>query len=385
MRQNWSIEKGGFLVLRSLTRVTREGVLASLRFLMLAFLPIAAILLYFVHSDPVWIFVTGAIAVAALADWVRRATEQVAAHAGPAIGGLVTVSFGSIAELLLAFFVLTSSDAAVVRAQIVGSIIGTSLLGLGLAMFAGGMKFERQKFERVGAAGRRSSMLILVMVALLLPEIFDLAAARPGQHHASPIGNEELSLAISVVLLLLYAGGLVYTLVTRRDVFSSEKEVAGGTNWSLTVALAELVGATAAIAFGAEMVAGALQATAQNLGLPLLFLGVVPLALIGTSSDLLAAVTFGRQNRMSLVMSICVGSAIQVALVIAPLLVLASWAIGRPMTLVFSNPLDLFAIAGTVFVVNAISSDGETNWFEGLLLIGVYVLLAMAFFFMGST
>jgi Ca2+:H+ antiporter len=358
--------------------------LASLRFLMLAFLPIAAILLYFVHSDPVWIFVTGAIAVAALADWVRRATEQVAAHAGPAIGGLVTVSFGSIAELLLAFFVLTSSDAAVVRAQIVGSIIGTSLLGLGLAMFAGGMKFERQKFERVGA-GRRSSMLILVMVALLLPEIFDLAAARPGQHHASPIGNEELSLAISVVLLLLYAGGLVYTLVTRRDVFSSEKEVAGGTNWSLTVALAELVGATAAIAFGAEMVAGALQATAQNLGLPLLFLGVVPLALIGTSSDLLAAVTFGRQNRMSLVMSICVGSAIQVALVIAPLLVLASWAIGRPMTLVFSNPLDLFAIAGTVFVVNAISSDGETNWFEGLLLIGVYVLLAMAFFFMGST
>jgi Ca2+:H+ antiporter len=228
-------------------------------------------------------------------------------------------------------------------------------------------------------------MLILVMVALLLPEIFDLAAARPGQHHASPIGNEELSLAISVVLLLLYAGGLVYTLVTRRDVFSSEKEAAGGTNWSLTLALAVLVGATAAIAFGAEMVAGALQATAQNLGLPLLFLGVVPLALIGTSSDLLAAVTFGRQNRMSLVMSICVGSAIQVALVIAPLLVLASWAIGRPMTLVFSNPLDLFAIAGTVFVVNAISSDGETNWFEGLLLIGVYVLLAMAFFFMGST
>jgi Ca2+:H+ antiporter len=365
--------------------VKREGVLVSLRFLMLAFLPVAAILLYFVHSDPVWVFVTGVIAVAALADWVRRATEQVAAHAGPAIGGLVTISFGSIAELLLAFFVLTSSDAAVVRAQIVGSIIGTSLLGLGLAMFAGGMKFERQKFERAGA-GRRSSMLILIMVALLLPAIFNLAAGGPGQHHASPIGNEGLSLAISVVLLLLYAGGLVYTLVTRRDVFSSEKEgTAGGTNWSLTQALAVLVGATAAIAFGAEMVAGALQATARSLGLPLLFLGVVPLALIGTSSDLLAAVTFGRQNRMSLVMSICVGSAIQVALVIAPLLVLASWAIGRPMTLVFSNPLDLFAIAGTVFIVNAISSDGETNWFEGLLLIGVYVLLAMAFFFMGST
>ena len=203
--------------------VAREGVLSLLRLLMLAFLPVAAVLRYLVHSDPVWIFVTGAIAVAALADWVRRATEQVAAHAGPAIGGLVTVSFGSIAELLLAFFVLISSDAAVVRAQIVGSIIGTSLLGLGLAMFAGGMKFERQKFDRAGA-GRRSSMLVLIMVALLLPAIFNLAAGGPGQHHASPISNEGLSLAISVVLLLLYAGGLFYTLVTRRDVFSSETE-----------------------------------------------------------------------------------------------------------------------------------------------------------------
>jgi len=144
-----------------------------------------------------------------------------------------------------------------------------------------------------------------------------------------------------------------------------------------------LVGATGAIAFGAEIVSGAMQATAQSLGAPLLFLGVIPLALIGTSSDLLAAVVFGRQNRMGLVMSICVGSAIQAALVIAPLLVLASWAIDKPMTLVFSDPLDLFAIAGAAWIVNAIASDGETTWFEGLLLVGVYVLLALAFFFTG--
>ena len=154
--------------------------------------------------------------------------------------------------------------------------------------------------------------------------------------------------------------------------------------WSLGFSLAVLVGSTVAIAFGAEIVSGALQATAQSLGLPLLFLGIVPLALIGTSSDLLAAVVFGRQDRMGLVMSICVGSAIQMALVIAPLLVLASWAIGRPMTLVFSDPLELFAIAGTAFIVNAITGDGETTWFEGLLLVGVYVLFAFAFFFMGS-
>lgn len=358
------------------------------RFALLGFLPLAAVLHYFVHGGAIWVFLTGAIAVAVLADWMRRATEQVAAHAGPAIGGLLTISFGSIAELLLALFVLTGSGAAVVRAQITGSIMGTSLLGLGLAMLAGGLKFERQKFNRQ-RAGLLASLLILVVIALLLPAIFDRAGALGARKHALPISDEELSLSVSVVLLLLYAGNLTYTLVTHRDVFSltqneSKHERAGGAKWSLARALCVLVGATGAIAFGAEIVSGALQATALSLGLPLLFLGIVPLALIGTSSDLLAAVVFGRQNRMGLVMSICVGSAIQMALVIAPLLVLVSWAIGRPMTLVFSNPLDLFAIASTAFIVNAIASDGETTWFEGLLLVGVYVLLALAFFFTGS-
>ncbi len=362
-----------------------------IRLLLLAFLPLAVVLHYFVPIGPIFVFITGAIAVAVLADWVRRATEQVAAHAGPAIGGLLTVSFGSIAELLLAFFVLTESGAAVVRAQITGSIIGTSLLGLGVAMVAGGLRFERQSFKRE-RAGLLASMLILVVIALLLPAIFDLAtAARQSRQHAPPISTEHLSLAVSVALLLLYAGNLVYTLVTHRDVFSADKDGDGDgdgdedrATWSLARSLAVLVAATVAIAIGAEIVSGALQATAQTLGLPLLFLGVVPLALIGTSSDLLAAVAFGRQDRMGLVMSICVGSAIQMGLVIAPLLVLASWVIGQPMTLLFSDPLDLFAITGTAFIVNAITADGETTWFEGLLLVGVYVLLALAYFFTGS-
>ena len=351
--------------------------------LLLVFLPVAAGLHYFAPNDPILVFVTGAIAVAVLADWVRQATEQVAAHAGPAIGGLLTVTFGSIAELLLGFFVLMESGPEIVRAQITGSIIGTSLLGLGLAMLAGGLRYERQTFKRE-RAGLLASMLALVVIALLLPAIFDLATgARHGRQYA-PISDEKLSLAVSVVLLLLYAGNLVFTLVTHGDVFVSREEEGGPeAKWSLARSLAVLVGATGAIAFGAEIVSGAMQATAQSLGAPLLFLGVIPLALIGTSSDLLAAVVFGRQNRMGLVMSICVGSAIQAALVIAPLLVLTSWAIDKPMTLVFSDPLDLFAIAGAAWIVNAIASDGETTWFEGLLLVGVYVLLALAFFFTG--
>jgi Ca2+:H+ antiporter len=357
-----------------------------LRLLLLAFLPVAAVLHYVVHVGPVWVFVTGSVAVAVLADWVRRATDQVALHAGPAIGGLLSVSFGSLAELILAFFVLIQSGPAIVRAQITGSIIGTTLFGLGLAMLAGGIRFERQTFRRE-RAGMLASMLVLVVIALLLPAVFDLATgARQGRLHANKVNDEAVSLGVSVVLLLLYAGNMVFTLVTHRNVFASGDEDEEGpqqVEWGLARSLAILIGTTVAIAFGAELVSDALGATAESLGLPLLFLGVIPLALIGTSSDLLAAIVFGRQNRMGLVMSICLGSAIQAALVIAPVLVLVSWAIGRPMTLVFSDPLDLFAIVGTVFIVNAIAGDGETTWFEGLLLVGVYVLFAIAFFFTG--
>jgi Ca2+:H+ antiporter len=353
------------------------------RYLLLLFLPLAAVLHYWLHAGPVWVFATGAIAVAVLADWMRRATEQVAAHAGPAIGGLLTISFGSVAELLLAFFVLADNGAAVVRAQITGSILGTSLFGLGLAMLAGGFNRERQRFKRE-RAGLLASMLILVMIALLLPAVFDIAtAAHKASHHALRISDEQLSVAVSVVLLLLYAGNLVFTLITNRDVFASDEEESGAAEWGMGRAIFVLVVATIATAFGADIVSNALQATGKSLGIPLLFLGVVPLALIGTSSDLFSAVVFARQDRMGLVMSICIGSAVQVALVIAPILVLASWAMGHPMTLVFGNPLDLFAIAGAVFIVNAIAGDGETTWFEGLLLVGVYALLGFAYFFTG--
>jgi Ca2+:H+ antiporter len=360
-----------------------------IRLLLLAFLPIAAALYYLAPVGPIWVFVTGAIAVAVLADWIRQATEQVAVHVGSAIGGLLTISFGSIAELLLAFFVLRESGAGVVRAQISGSILGTTLLGLGLAMVAGGLKRDRQTFKRE-RAGLLASMLILVVIALLLPAVFDaVTAGHNADQNAVWISDEHLSLAVSAVLLLLYVGNLVFTLVTHRDVFAQGDEGDGGggseASWSLARAFAVLVAATLAAALGAEIVSNALEATAKDLGLPILFLGLIPLALIGTSADLFAAIAFARQDRMDLVMSICIGSAIQAALVIAPVLVIASALIGPPMTLVFSDRLQLFAIAGAAFIVNSIAGDGETTWFEGMLLVGVYVLLAFAFFFTGGT
>ncbi len=346
---------------------------------LLLFVPIAPILKYVIGASPVWIFAAGAVGIAVLADWIRRATEQVAKSVGPAIGGLMTVSFGSIAEIILAMFVLATGKAEVVKAQITGSILGTSLLGLGLAIVVGTLGREQLRFKRE-RAGLLSSLLILAVIALLLPAVFDLAQ-RTLSGAPRAIDEEDLSLGVAIVLVALYAANLVYTLVTHRDVFAPDEPRDTKGAWPMAVSISVLIGATALIALEAEEVSGALEATAASLGLSDIFVGVIVLALIGTVSDLFAAAWFARGGKMGLALNICVGSAIQVAMVVAPLLVIASWILGKPITLVFGDPLDLFAIAGTAFIVNAIASDGEATWFEGVLLIGVYVLLGMAFFF----
>ena len=348
----------------------------------LAVVPISLVLHYGLGISPLWDFVIGAIAVAVLADWTRRATEQLAEHAGPTIGGLMNISFGSIAEIVLALFVLVRGHADVVRAQLTGSILGTCLLGLGLAALVGGLKRERQSFDKA-RVGLLSTMLLLVMIALLTPAVVDLTA-RTVTHAANvSLSDEELSLGASILLLLLYGGNLVFTLITHRDAFGGGEE-RGQPSWPLWLSLAVLFGAATLVAVEAEAVSGALEATAESLHLSPLFLGVVVLALVGTGGDLIAAVAFARQDKMGLVMGISIGSAIQIALVVAPLLVLISWAIGHPMTLVFEDPLQLFAIASTAFIVRAIAADGETTWFEGLLLVGVWALFALGFYFVDA-
>jgi Ca2+:H+ antiporter len=346
---------------------------------LLVFVPLSLVLKYVFGASPLVIFATSAFAVAALAEWVRRATDQLANRVGAAVGGLLTISFGSIAELVLAVFVLMRGHAEVVQAQIAGSILATSLFGLGLAIIVGGATRDRQHFKPA-RAGLLSSLLILVVIALLLPAVFDLTGRLSGQTTALEVTDEEVSLGVSAVLLFLYFANLIYTLVTHRDVFSAEQPK-GESDWSLTVSLAVLIAATAAIALESELISAALEGAASTLRLSPMFLGVIVLALVGTAGDLFAASWFAHQDRMGLVLQICIGSAIQVALVLAPLLVIVSWLMGRPMSLVFSNPLHLFAIASTAFIVNSIARDGETTWFEGVLLIGVYGLFGLAFFF----
>jgi Ca2+:H+ antiporter len=225
-----------------------------------------------------------------------------------------------------------------------------------------------------------STLLFLVVIAILLPAVFDLTERTTTRGVDISLIDERLSLGVSVVLLLLYAANLVYTLLTHRDVFAGDAP-GGEAEWSLARALSVMVAGTAAIAVEAELASAALEATSAQLGLSPVFMGVVVLALVGTASDLFAAVVFARQDKMDIVFSMCVGSAIQIALVVAPVLVLASWVIGHPMNLVFASPLDLFAIASAGFIVRAVAADGETTWFEGLLLVGVYLLFALAYYF----
>ncbi len=363
------------------------GLGTALGLLPLLFVPLAAALRYGLHASAPLVFAAGVMGIGGLALWMKRATEHLSVHAGAALGGLINVSLGSLAELVLALFVLARGEVAVVRGQIVGSIIATSLLGLGLAAFLGGIGRERQRFGREAAA-RTATMLVLVVVALLLPAVVDLAQRLQGAGDAARAASDEaLSLATSGVLLVLYGANLAHTLLTRRDPTAGEAEegeAAEEGGWGLGRSLLVLVAATLAVAGVSELVSDALADTADALGLGRVFVGVVALAVVGTSADLFAAVGFARQDRMGLAVSICLGSAVQVALVLAPLLVLLSWALGRPMNLVFGNPLDLFAVVGTTLVVNVIAADGETNWFEGLLLVGVYLLLALGFFFLGG-
>ena len=370
--------------------------------LLLAFLPVSLLLEYVFHAPPLWVFFTATIAIIPLADWLRQATEQIAERVGQTIGGLLNVTFGNLAELIIAIFVLLSGNAVVVKAQITGSIIGNALLGLGLAILIGSVGRQRQKFSWQNA-GQLNSMLVLVTIALLIPALFDYTERLPGFAAGSDLArsdlDERLSLAVAVVLIAAYALNLVYTLVTHKDIFAlddgteegsaegpaeSTAEGAGHAHvapWPVWKAVGVLVGATVLIAWMSEILSGALEATSQTLGLSPFFLGIIVLAVVGNFAEYISGSYFARQGKIGLAINIAVGATIQVALFTAPVLVLISYLIGKPMNLVFGSPLELVAIVAVAITVSTVTRDGEATWFEGVLLLTVYVLLALAFFF----
>lgn len=345
---------------------------------LLILVPISLGLAY-VHAPPSWVFGTAALAIVPLAEWLRRATEQLAARLGSAIGGLLNVTFGNMAELILAIAVLLSGKTDVVKATITGSIIGNGLLGLGVAILVGSWRRTKQTFQRE-RAGLLGSLLVLSVIALLLPAIFDLTERGVFATTQPQAPDERFSLGAAVVLIVAYVANLVYTLITHRASFTSEEPTIEA-QWSLARAVLVLVGATAVVALEAELVSDALEATASALSLSPFFMGLVVLPLVGNATEYVTAVYFAAQDQMDLVVSVTIGATIQMALFTAPLLVLISYALAHPMDLVFANPLELAGIVGVTLAINTITRDGETNWFEGVLLLVVYALLALAFFF----
>jgi Ca2+:H+ antiporter len=338
--------------------------------------PIAVAMQYAFRVPPLLLFGVAAVGIIPLAGALGEATDELGSHLGERAGGLLNATMGNATELILAFFALRAGHVEIVKASISGSIIGNVLLVLGMSALVGGIGREHQQFSRRHAS-ISGTMLFIAVVALVVPAMFDLAVYGELREYGHRV--EQLSLWTCLVLVVLYALGLVFTFGGPKSQ-PVEKEKPRG---SARSALISLVVATVLIAVMSEILVGQIEAAKRALGMSELFLGVIVIAIIGNAAEHATAIVMARRDRMELALSIAVGSSIQIALLVAPLLVFASWLMGKPMSLVFS-PLEIAGITLAVLTAEMISSDGETTWFEGVQLIAVYLILAVAFYFVPS-
>lgn len=344
--------------------------------LLLVFVPIA-IGLEVSHADPLWIFACSCMAIIPLAGLMGESTEHLSAHVGPGVGGLLNATFGNAAELIIALMALKEGLHEVVKASLTGSIIGNILLVLGLSFLAGGVKFKEQRFNKT-AANMGSTMLALSAIGLVLPSIF-IIVAHKGK---APPHLQDLSLWISIVLLVTYVLSLIFSLKTHAHLYEGE-EGAGhhhGEPWSKGKAIAVLLGATVFVALMSEFLVGSVEHAAKQMGMTELFVGVVLVAIIGNAAEHSTAVLMAMKNQMDLAINIAIGSSMQIALFVAPVLVLVSYVFGKPMDLHF-EAFEVISVAISVAVVNMVTQDGESNWMEGTLLVAVYILLGVTFYF----
>ena len=361
--------------------------------LLLVFVPITLVLEYFVHASATTLFLTSAVAIVPLAGIMGKSTEMLAEHVGAGLGGLLNATFGNAAELIIAIFALRAGLHDLVKASLTGSIIGNILLIFGLSALLGGLKFRAQEFNRT-AAKLGSTLLLLSAVGLVIPSLLHWlrdgavsgAAAATGASAATGTGagSGSLSLEISVVLVVCYILSLVFALRTHAELYQgtthTHAAAHAGPVWSKRKSFTVLVGAAALVGWMSEILVGGAEEAAHALGMTEVFVGVIVVALVGNAAEHSTAVLVALRNKMDLSIQIAVGSSLQIALFIAPLLVFLSYAIGpEPMDLVFS-PLEVVAVAISVLVVGQIADDGKTHWMEGVLLLAVYLLLGFAFF-----
>lgn len=355
------------------------GVLNAL----LVFVPVA-IGLKFAGAPGMWVFIVSGIAIVPLAGLMGKSTEILADKLGAGWGGLLNATFGNAAELIIALFALHRGMIEVVKSSITGSILGNVLLVLGASFLAGGLKFSRQKFNST-AAGMSATLLALAAIGLVVPAMFHVHL----ELFHTKANEQSLSLEIAVVLFAVYVLMLIFSLVTHKHLYAGEHDNGPGDtdgfatvepHWSSKTALSVLVGATVFVALMSEFLVGSIEEARLAMGLTETFVGLIVVAIVGNAAEHSTAVLVALKNRMELSYHIAVGSALQIALFVAPVLVFAGYLPGFPrMNLVFSM-LEVMAIVVSVMVVGLVAFDGESNWLEGLLLLAVYLILAIAFF-----
>lgn len=347
--------------------------------LLLVFVPIS-LAIEFTQAPRIWLFITSALAIVPLAGLIGGATEELALRVGPVLGGFLNATFGNAPELIIALFALRAGLHEVVKASISGSILGNILLVLGFSMLVGGWGREKQTFSQTHAMAS-AAMLFLAVAALVMPAVFDLTVY--GRLDVSPPVVESLSLLVAVVLIATYLASLVFSLRTHRKLFAHAAEESAPRLGSWSAGILLLV-AAAVVAVESELLVAAIQEATTSLGMTQFFVGVVVVAVVGNAAEHFSAVAMAAKNKMDISLTIAVGSSTQVALFVAPVLVLASFLFGNPMSLVF-NSFEIAAIALSALVLTVVTADGESNWFEGLQLLAVYLVLVIVFFFVPAS
>jgi Ca2+:H+ antiporter len=344
---------------------------------LLLFVPVAIGLELLAPERHLLVFLASALAILPLAGWMGRATEQLAVRLGEGVGGLLNATFGNAAELIIAFAALRAGLHDVVKASLVGSIVGNILLVLGAAMLAGGLRHKEQHYNAAGARSQ-ATMLTLAAIALVLPAAYQ-SATGAGEHEVG-----QLSVWISLVLLAVYGANLVFSLITHAALFAGSHDEGEGEHapaWSTGRAAGVLGGATVAIAWMSEILVGAIEPSAETLGLNDAFVGVFVVAILGNAAEHATAISAAMKNRMDLSLSIAIGSSVQVALFVAPVLVLASFFVGpEPMNLAYGGG-GVLTVLLAVLITGQVAGDGRSDWLKGVQLLAVYVILGLAYFF----
>ncbi|WLD92928.1 calcium/proton exchanger [Alkalihalobacillus sp. AL-G] len=328
------------------------------------------------HWPQTIMFIVFCSTIVALAAYMGRATESLAIHSGPRIGGLLNATFGNAVELIISIFALKAGYISIVLASLTGSVLGNLLLVGGLSFFVGGLKYKQQKFNVHDARHNSALLMFGVVVAFVFPEIFAM--------NLDEAEALTLSIWVSGILIVLYLCALLFKLVTHRGVYSQE----GGdedtheeeeAEWSLKRAITILALATAAVAYVSEALVHTFEAVGEQFGWSEVFIGVIIVAIVGNAAEHASAIIMAFKNKMDIAVEIAVGSTLQIAMFVAPLLVLLSLLFPTPMALVFTIP-ELVSMVLAVLLTNSIANDGDTNWFEGATLLAAYFIMGVGFY-----